>query len=461
MGLLSDFFGKHHDKKITFLGIGISHIELIKQAAKEGGTVTARDLRTAEKLGDTATELASLGVELILGENYLNNLCEDIIFRTPGMSFYKEELVKAAQRGAMITSETELFFKLCPCKIIGITGSDGKTTTTNVVAEFLKASGYNVHMGGNLGKPLLPEIDSINKDDFAVLELSSFQLISFKTSPHIGVITNISPNHLDIHKDMEEYTKAKENIISYQTPTDISVLNEDNPPTYALAGATKAMLCGFSIKKEVQNGAFLSQEGMLCLAKDGSITPVLHKDEVKLLGMHNIENLLAAMAATKGLVAAEKMAEVAKNFGGVEHRIEFVREHLGVRWYNDSIATSPTRTIAGLKSFNTPLVIIAGGYDKNIPFGPLVPHLIQRVKLLILMGKTADKIASALKEDESYGGDNPKLLYAKDMAEAVKLAAENTCEGDIVSLSPACASFDTYPNFAERGRDYKAIVNGL
>lgn len=459
---LNSFYKSLHNKKVSFIGLGRSHRELILMFASKGAIVTLRDKRTREQIGEEADKLEALGIKLTLGENYLENLCaEDIILRTPGMNYFTPALQQARKSGAFVTSEMELFFDLCPCKIYAVTGSDGKTTTTTVISEFLKAQGFSVFLGGNIGFPLLPRIEQIGPDDRAVVELSSFQLISMRKSPDVAVITNVAPNHLDVHKDMQEYIDAKRNIYLHQGGISRTVINADNEITASFLPEIRGEAMQFSRRITPALGCYLAEDGTLTMNDRHSVTPVLHMDEIRIPGIHNVENYLAAISAVWGEVSKENIVSVAKNFGGVEHRIEFVRELDGVTWYNDSIASSPTRTIAGLNSFKQKLILIAGGYDKKIPFEPLAPKIIEKVKVLILMGVTAPKIEAAVTACEGYDPDKLTILHVSSMQEAVQKAREVAEKGDIVSLSPACASFDLYPDFEARGRHFKELVNAL
>lgn len=460
---IAQFYKDLKGKKVAFIGAGVSHRECIEIFANAGAQVTLCDKKPdLQAFGDYAPVLERLGVQLSLGERYLEGLKgQDMILRTPGFEFYTPELQQAARDGSCVTSEMELFFRLCPCKKIAVTGSDGKTTTTTLIAEMLKKAGYTVHLGGNLGRALLPVVDQIQPEDFAVVELSSFQLISMRQSPEIAVVTNVTPNHLDHHKDMQEYIDAKRNILLYQNEHGKAVLGYENEVTRAMAADVKGTYKWFTRFSVVDNGGFLRDDGMLCMAENGQVTPIVRKEEVGLRGEHNLENLLAAMSAVWDLVPVADMASVARTFKGVEHRIEPVRTLDGVQWFNDSIATSPTRVIAGLRAFDQKLIIIAGGSDKGISFAPLAPELIAHVKVLILTGATADKIEAAVKADPGYAESGLVILRAADMEEAVNLARREAKPGDIVSLSPACASFDCYPNFEVRGRHYKALVNAL
>lgn len=459
---LNSFYKSLHNKKVSFIGLGRSHRELLPMFASKGAIVTLRDKRTREQIGEEADKLEALGIKLTLGENYLENLCEeDIILRTPGMNYFTPALQQARKSGAFVTSEMELFFDLCPCKIYAVTGSDGKTTTTTVISEFLKAQGFSVFLGGNIGFPLLPRIEQIGPDDRAVVELSSFQLISMRKSPDVAVITNVAPNHLDVHKDMQEYIDAKRNIYLHQGGISRTVINADNEITASFLPEIRGEAMQFSRRITPALGCYLAEDGTLTMNDRHSVTPVLHMDEIRIPGIHNVENYLAAISAVWGEVSKENIVSVAKNFGGVEHRIEFVRELDGVTWYNDSIASSPTRTIAGLNSFKQKLILIAGGYDKKIPFEPLAPKIIEKVKVLILMGVTAPKIEAAVTACEGYDPDQLTILHVSSMQEAVQKAREVAEKGDIVSLSPACASFDLYPDFEARGRHFKELVNAL
>lgn len=458
----SVFFERMRGKKIAIIGVGVSHTDLIKMLASKGLNVIVYDKRTQEQLGEVYDEFHALGIEMELGPDYLFRLGgEDIIFRTPGMNYHTPELEMARRAGAVVTSEMEVFFDLCPCKIIGITGSDGKTTTTTLIARLLAEAGKTVHVGGNIGHALLPDVENIHPKDYAVVELSSFQLISMRQSPDIAVVTNITPNHLDVHKTMEEYIDAKSNIFMHQNGFSRTVLNADNALVDKFVPCVRGRLSQFSRLSAVQRGAWMDAYGTIWHANNDSQSRILDASEIRLPGTHNVENFLAAFSAVWDIVPREVMVKVAREFTGVEHRIELVRELEGVRWYNDSIATSPTRTIAGLHAFDQKLVLIAGGYDKQIPFEPLVPEILDNVKVLVLMGATADKIEAALAASPAFADSGLRLLHAASLEDAVALARENATAGDVVSLSPACASFDSYPNFEARGKHFKEIVNNL
>ena len=457
------FFEGLAGKRVAFIGAEVSHRELLPLFAKRGAVVTLCDKKgSVEEFGPLGEELRALGVRFSLGQGYLDGLRgQDMILRTPGFEYFTPALQQALAQGAEVTSEMELFFELCPCKIYAVTGSDGKTTSTTLIAEMLRAEGKTVHLGGNLGRALLPVVDTVRPGDVAVVELSSFQLISMHTSPDVALVTNVTPNHLDHHKDMAEYVDAKRNILLHQRPGSKAVLGYENEITRAMARDVVGATYWFSRLNRVARGAFLAENGDLCFAENGVVTPVLHRSEVKLRGLHNIENLLGAIATVAGEVRFETMARVARQFAGVEHRIEPVRLLHGVQWYNDSIASSPTRTIAGLRSFDQKIIIIAGGYDKHIPYEPLAPEILAHVKVLILMGDTGPIIEKAVRECPGFDGSGLIIEHAGDMAEAVEIARRRAVAGDVVSLSPASASFDKYPNFEVRGRDFKRLVNAL
>ena len=459
---IENFFKSMNGKKIAFCGIGTSNLPLIELFIKYGASVTACDRRTREQLGDSADVAQKAGAKLSLGNDYLKNLDVDIVFRTPGMRYYMDELVEMRNRGVVVTSEMEVFFDLCPCKIYAITGSDGKTTTTSIIAQMLQAQGKTVHLGGNIGKPLLPEIESIGYDDAAVVELSSFQLISMRKGPDVAVVTNLAPNHLDIHKDMQEYIDAKKNLVIHQGAFSRVVLNKDNEITNGFEPECRGRVLKFSRKSQLNNGAYLDENNNIVFADNGKKTVVMNIADIKIPGMHNVENYMAAISAVWGEVSVENIVNVAKTFAGVEHRAEFVREFEGVKYYNDSIASSPTRTALGtLSLYDFKIILIAGGYDKKIPYDGLGPVICDKVKYLILMGATAPKIKAAVLNADNYSDGNPTIIEVSNMEEAVAKAREVAKPGDLVSMSPASASFDLYKNFDQRGKHFKSIVNGL
>ena len=420
--------------------------------------MTARDRQQRQALGDYAGHLEAMGCRLCLGEEYLDGLNEDVIFRTPGMRPDVPELAAAVARGSTLTSEMEVFFEVCPCPIIAVTGSDGKTTTTTIIAELLRSAGKTVHLGGNIGHPLLAETPSIQPEDVAVLELSSFQLMTMGRSPHIAVITNLSPNHLDVHKDFAEYITAKENIFTHQNAQDIAVFNADNSITAQQAERALGRARLFSRKNEVEDGVFL-RDGKIIARHGGQERVVMNREDIRLPGEHNVENYLAAIAAVDGMVSDDRIAAFARSFGGVEHRIELIRTLDGVRWYNDSIASSPSRTIAGLRAFPEKVILIAGGKDKGISYAELGPVVNDHVKLLLLCGATAGVIRKSVEQAENYQG--LEIIDVADYHQAAQTARERAVEGDVVILSPASTSFDRFKNFMERGKAFKEVVNGL
>ena len=459
---LKRFYDSLPGKKVFFLGAGISHKALIEKFASKGAEVTLCDRKSLEELGEFGEKCREWGVNLILGDEYLSHLKEaDLVFRTPGIDWTKPEIQDAIANGVEITSEIESFFEYCPCRIIGITGSDGKTTSTTLTARLLEAEGYKVHLGGNIGIPLFPIIDEVKEDDIAVVELSSFQLISMRKSPEICAVTNVTPNHLDHHKDMQEYIDAKKNILLWQDYNGVCVLNAENQVTRDMAADVKGEIRWFSKCRPVGNGSYLDEDKILWSAECGHVYPVMDLNNIKLRGEHNKDNVCMIYSIVKGLVSDDTFRSVVPNFTGVEHRIEFVRDIDGVEYYNDSIASSPTRTIAGLRSFTEPIVLIAGGYDKHISYAPLAPEMINnRVRVLLLCGPTADAIEKELRDHPDFNGQI-SIERLNDVAECVKRAREVAEPGDVVFFSPASASFDAYPNFEVRGRHFKSLVMEL
>ena len=453
-----EYLDSLRDKTVAVIGIGVSNQPLIQLLLSRGIRVTACDKKNREALGIVAEQLEANGCSLRLGEGYLDGLTEDVIFRTPGMRPDLPQFTAAVKRGSILTSEMEVFFEVCPCPKIAVTGSDGKTTTTTIIAELLKRAGKTVHLGGNIGHPLLAETGKMKPEDIAVLELSSFQLMTMTHSPHIAVVTNLAPNHLDVHKDFREYIDAKENIFTHQSAEDIAVFNADNPYTLEEAGRAVGRARLFSRQKELEDGVFL-RGGAIIAKRDGAERQVMTAADIKLPGVHNIENYMAAIAAVDGLVPDGIIRDFAREFGGVEHRIELIRTRNGVRWYNDSIASSPSRTIAGLNSFKEKVILIAGGKDKGISYESLGPVINDHVKLLILCGATAGVIRQSTEQAPNYGG--LEIADVTDYHEAVALADSRAEEGDVVILSPASTSFDRFANFMERGRVFKDIVNAM
>ena len=447
------YFTSLKDKKIAVLGLGVSNQPLVRLLLAFGCQVTGCDRTPREKLDHAVLELESLGCKLSLGDTYLENLQADLVFRTPGMHPGNPALEALRQNGAEVTSEMEVFFEVCPCQILAVTGSDGKTTTTTLISEMLKADGKKVWLGGNIGTPLLSLVPQMTENDFAVVELSSFQLMDMRRSPSRGVITNLAPNHLDVHKDMAEYVDAKKNIFAFQKAEDLLILNADNEIT--------AQLFGPGVTR------FFSRQGKECHVRqeNGVIyrggEAVLEVRDILLPGVHNIENYMAAIAAVEGLVSDDAIRAVAKNFGGVEHRIELVRIKDGVRYYNDSIASSPSRTIAGLRSFPEKVLLIAGGYDKHIPYDVLGPEICAHVKGLYLGGATGPQIRAAVENCPEYVAEDLKIVDCGDFDSAFYAAVKDAREGDVVLMSPASAAFDQFKNFMVRGNHFKTLVKEL
>ena len=449
MAAFEEFFASLGGKRVAVLGLGVSNRPLVRLLLEFGCSVVGCDRTPREKLEEEVLELEKLGCKLHVGDRYLDGVEADVVFRTPGMHPGNPAIQALRQRGAEITSEMDVFFEVAPCHLIAVTGSDGKTTTTTLIAEMLKAAGKTVWLGGNIGTPLLPLARQMKKEDFAVVELSSFPLMDMRRSPQRALITNLAPNHLDIHKDMEEYVDAKKNIFRYQKEGDLLVLNADNPITASLRGPGETRF--FS---RLGEGHVCIRDGIICRGD----TPVLPVVDILLPGVHNVENYMAAIAMVEGLASDEDIRRVAQTFGGVEHRIELVRIKDGVRYYNDSIASSPTRTIAGLRSFPEKVILIAGGYDKHIPDDPLGPEICAHVKKLFLNGATGPQIRAAV---ENCAGEKPEMVDCGDFASAVKAAAEAAEPGDVVLMSPASAAFDQFRNFMVRGNTFKELVKEL
>ncbi|MBU5434778.1 UDP-N-acetylmuramoyl-L-alanine--D-glutamate ligase [Pseudoflavonifractor sp. MSJ-37] len=458
--MIQEYLDDLRGRRVAVIGIGVSNTPLIKMLVRSGIDVTACDKRERTSFGGQADALESLGVHLKLGPDYLDGLDQDVIFRTPGLRPDVPQLLAAKERGAVVTSEMEVFFQVCPCQMIAVTGSDGKTTTTTIIAGLLKAAGYTVYVGGNIGKPLLPDVDGMEPGDIAVLELSSFQLMTMDRSPDIAVVTNLAPNHLDVHTSMEEYVTAKENIYLYQDEDGVVVLNEDNDITRSFAAKAPGKVVLFSRQKELEQGVYVKDDAIWVADADGK-RKVLPLADILLPGVHNVENYMAAIGALDGLVSDGIIREYASSFKGVEHRIELVRTLRGVRYYNDSIASSPSRTMAGLRCFPEKVILIAGGYDKHIPFDALGPEIVAHVKKLVLTGPTAGKIRAAVEAAPGYAVGALDIIAVEDFKDAVLEADRDTKPGDVVILSPACASFDKFKNFMERGNAFKTIVNGL
>lgn len=459
-----DFFKSYiKGKKVGVLGLGISNIPAIEFLDKLGAEVYGCDKRTETQFDAKMFDIVNKHCQkLFLGNDYLDHMDEfEIILKSPGIKLSTPQIQQAIKDGKVVTGEMEIFMSLCPCKIIGVTGSDGKTTTTTLIYEMLKKEGYRTHVGGNIGSPLLPFLDSIYEEDMVVLELSSFQLQSMHLSPCVSVITNITPNHLDYHVDMDEYIDAKSNIFKFHDENCKVVLNADNNITAAIGDKYRYNKDMFS-RNSKTDGAYLDK-GIICYKGK----PVLDISEIKIAGMHNVENYMAAICAVYSFVSEDTIKYVARNFSGVEHRMEFVRDLDGVSFYNDSIGSSPTRTIAGIDAQPpSKIVLICGGYDKNLPFDELAKKIVDRVSGVVLVGATASKIEAAINKND-VASSIPPILMAESMDDAVRLAfslakgfVDNVKPVSVI-MSPACASFDMYRNFEERGKHFKSIVNAL
>ena len=459
MTRLDSYFEALRGKRVLVLGVGVSNRPLVRLLLHYGIDVTCCDKTPRDKLDDEVLELERGGAKLHLGPDYLDGLTGDVVFRTPGLHPDTPQIKALREAGAVVTSEMEAFFAVCPCRITAVTGSDGKTTTSTLISEFYKKEGYRVWLGGNIGTPLLDKADEMEPTDKVVLELSSFQLMYFPYSPHVAVITNLAPNHLDIHKDMAEYVAAKENLYLHQTADDTLILNMDNEITHSFVPKAKGRVLEFSRQGEPERGVFF-RDGTIW-RKGETTERLMDQSDILLPGLHNVENYMAAILAVGSEVSDESIRAVARSFGGVEHRIELVRVKDGVRYYNDSIASSPSRTIAGLRSFTQKVILIAGGYDKHIPFEPLGPEVVARVKTLILSGATAPKIYDAVIHAPGYDEGSPKILWEDDFYEAIRLASREAEPGDVVILSPAGPAFDKFKNFMVRGKEFKKTVMEL
>ena len=446
-------------RKIAIIGLGVSNIPLIDYLYNKKARVTVFDDRNIEEIPkEIMDKITNYNFEFSFGPNSLEKLKGfDMILRSPSCLPTKPELVKEAERGAIVTSEIELLMKMCPGKIIGVTGSDGKTTTTSMIYAILKKAGLNAYLGGNIGVPLFTKLEEMKPQDIIVLELSSFQLMGMEVSPDISVITNITPNHLNIHKDYEEYIDSKKNIYRFQDENGIVVLNYDNEITRKCANEVKGKVIFFSSKEKLENG-FIVDENVIKKCEDKVRTHILDTKDLILRGKHNYQNVCTALAATNSLVDINIAIKAVKNFKPVEHRIEFIREIDNVKWYNDSASSSPTRTLSGLNAFDEDIILIAGGYDKNLDYTPLAKTIVEKVKTLILIGQTAGKIFDAVKKE--LENQNKKLdIYMCDTLEnTIEIAKKSAKPGQVVLFSPASASFDMFKNFADRGNKFKNFI---
>lgn len=458
---LKDFEENLKNKKIAIIGLGVSNIPLIDYLHDFQAKITVFDKRNEEKIDKGVLEkIENYKISKNFGENYLSNLKDfDIIFKSPSCRPDLPEIEAEVKRGAILTSEIEKVLELAPCKIIAVTGSDGKTTTTSLIYEIVKQK-YKAYLGGNIGIPLFTKIKEMQPENVVVLELSSFQLMTMKKSPDIAVVTNVTPNHLDIHKSYEEYIEAKKNIFLNQNEDNTLVLNYDNEITKNFAKTAKSKVIFFSSKEKIENGV-IYDDGIIKISEDGLRRHLLKLKDTHLRGTHNAENICAAVAATKGLVQIEDQINAIKGFEGVPHRIEFVREINGSKWYNDSIASSPTRTIAGLNSFDEEIVLIAGGYDKHLDYEPIAKPILDKVKTLILLGQTSGKILNAVKEKQGELGIKIDIFKVDTLEEAVEKAKMEAKPSQVVLFSPASASFDMFKNFEERGNKFKELVKNL
>lgn len=448
------------NKKVAVLGIGISNMPLLDYLYNHNCFVTIFD-KNENIDKDIISKIKKYEMELSLGDGYLENLANfDIIFRSPSIRPDVKEITKEVERGAILTSEIELVIEMCPGIVIGVTGSDGKTTTASLIHEILKQNNKKCYLGGNIGMPLFTKLEQMDEETYVVLELSSFQLMTMKVSPKISVITNITPNHLDIHKSYDEYIEAKANIFKYQDEKGLLIVNYDNEITRNLAQKANGKVVYFSRKEKRKEGVFI-ENGIIKKIKNNEMQDILNTKDMLLRGMHNFENASAAIGATGSIVDIENQAKAIKNFKGVEHRLEFIRETNGIKWYNDSIGTSPTRTIAGLNAFDEKIVLIAGGYDKHLDYTPIAKPIVEKVSSLILIGQTADKIEKAVEDELKAQGKTMNICRVDTLEETVKLAKELAKSGEIVLFSPASASFDSFKNFMERGDKFKKIVREL
>ena len=449
-------------RKVAIIGLGVSNLPLLDYLYENKANVTIFDERNIDEIPkEVLDKMTQYNFGFYFGNNSLENLKGfNIIFRSPSCLPTRPELQEEEKNGAIVTTEIEMLMKMAPCKIIGVTGSDGKTTTTSLINAILQKANYNTFVGGNIGTPLFTKLKDIKPDDIIVLELSSFQLMGMEISPDIAVITNITPNHLNIHKDYNEYIDAKKNIFKYQDENGIVVLNYDNEITRKLAKDAKSKVIFFSSKEKLENG-FIVDENVIKECEDKIRKHILSSKDILLRGKHNYENIATALAATNTLVDTDIAVQAIKEFKPVEHRLEFVKEIDGVKWYNDSVSSSPTRTIAGLYSFDEDIVLIAGGYDKNLDYKPIAKPILEKVKSLILLGQTSGKIFDAVKEESERQNKNIDIYMCENLEETVSLAKKVSKKGEVVLFSPASASFDMFKNFAERGNKFKNIVNNL
>ena len=459
---LNEFNDYIRYRKVAIIGLGVSNIPLLDYLYEKKANVTIFDEREYNQIPkDVNEKISKYGFVLHFGKNclqYLKNF--NVIFRSPSCLPTKPELVEEANRGALVTTEVELLMKMCPAKIIGITGSDGKTTTTSLINSILQKAGYTTFLGGNIGTPLFTKLPEITPQDIVVLELSSFQLMGMEVSPQIAVITNITPNHLNIHKDYQEYIDAKKNIFKYQNEDGLLVLNYDNEITKECAKEANGKVIFFSSKTKLDNG-YIVDEDVIKECDDKVRKHILNTEDVILRGNHNYQNIATAIATTSSLVDIETAVKAIKEFKPVEHRIEFVEEVDGVKWYNDSASSSPSRTLSGINAFKEDIVLIAGGYDKNLDYTPLAKPIVDKVKTLILIGQTSGKIYEVVKNELEEENKHLDIYMCETLEETIPIAKKNASKGDVVLFSPASASFDMFKNFADRGNKFKELVRKM
>ncbi len=459
---LEEFNNYVRFRKIAIIGLGVSNLPLIDYLYNKKATITVFDDREEQSIPqEIMDKIKTKNIKYYFGKDNLTNLKKfDIIFRSPSCLPTKRELAEEANRGAIVTTEIEMLMKMCPCKIIGVTGSDGKTTTTSLIHHILQKTNRKVYLGGNIGIPLFTKLEEMEPKDLVVLELSSFQLMQMEVSPDIAIITNISPNHLNIHKDYQEYIDSKKNIFKYQNEKGILILNYDNEITRNCCKEAKGKVIFFSSNEKLDNG-FIIDGNLIKLSEDKIRKHILNTKEVQLKGKHNYENIATALAATQTLIDLDLAIKAVKEFKGVEHRLEFVREIDKIKWYNDSSSSSPTRTISGLKAFDERITLIAGGYDKNLDYEPIAKPIIENVSNLILMGQTSGKIFDVVKQELENQQKELPIYMSNSLEQSINLAKKVTSSGEIVLFSPASASFDMFKNAVERGNKFKELVQKL
>lgn len=469
---LDDFF---RGKSVSLLGAGVSNMPLAGVVTASAAKLTVRDKKSPEELGENAVKLRELGAELITGEDYLKNIDEDLVFRSPGIRPDLPELAAAVERGSKLTSEMEMFLSLEPCPVYAVTGSDGKTTTTTITSLLLEAGVGKDHvfLGGNIGEPLLHRYSRINEDDVVAVELSSFQLMTVDAPVEVAAITNMSPNHLNWHVDMDEYVWAKKRLLSR---CGRAVLNYDNDLTREAAfemRKTATPVTFFSLSpipdgvlRGIDSAVWLDGDVIYSNFPGEGVREVMTRRDIRLPGLHNTANFMTAAAITHGKVSYDAVREIARTFGGVEHRLEFVRELDGVTYINGSIDSSPTRTAAALSALaDRPVVLIVGGSDKNLDYGPFADTVFSStVHTLVLTGATMEKVYAAVTNAPGYAdaaAKGMKIIKNPSFDGAVMDARSAAKAGDTVILSPAAASFDAFPNFMVRGRHFKDLVMGF